>query len=201
MNNSVKYESPSFAGFKVGAMWGFGEVGDENDNRTGDVYARFTSGPFDVMVSYMDDKREATPAVGTTPATLEIDAQTISIGGAWSIAGFRVLGGYLKTNDDGPASADGEGWWVGGDYRIGPHLISAQYVQNSPDVSDTDTKGYGIGYRYDFSKRTAVYTSLSYFDNDSGVVRAAGAVPTSVGVPRVGDQEVLEFVAGIRHSF
>ncbi len=135
------------------------------------------------------------------PAGAEVDAQTISVGGAWSIAGFRILGGYLKTKDDSPAQLDGEGWWVGGDYRIGPHLISAQYVQNSPDISDADTIAYGAGYRYDFSKRTALYTSLTYFDNDSGVVRAAGAVPTSVAVPLVGDQEVLEFAVGIRHSF
>jgi predicted porin len=74
-------------------------------------------------------------------------------------------------------------------------------VQNSPDRSDSDTKAYGIGYRYDFSKRTAVYTSLTYYDNDGNVVRAAAAVPTKVAVPVLGDQEVLEFVAGIRHSF
>ena len=201
VNNSVKYESPSFSGFKVGGMWGFGEVGDEGDNRTGDIYARFTSGPFDVMLSYMDDKRQATPAVGTTPAAPEIDAKTYSIGGAWTISSFRILGGYLKTKDDTTFGQDGEGWWVGGDYRIGPHLISAQYVQNSPDQNDSDTKGYGIGYRYDFSKRTAVYTSLTYFDNDNNVVRAAAGVPTKVAVPVIGDQQVYEFVAGIRHSF
>jgi predicted porin len=197
VNNSVKYETPNWAGFRAGALFGFGEVGDVGDNRVADVYARYTAGPFDAMISYMEDKRQA--AVGP-PLAPEIHTRQIGVGGAFTFLGaYRIMGGYLKV-DDRETNLDGDGWWLGGDARFGPHLIRAQYVGNRPDPSDTNTDAYGIGYQYDFSKRTAFYTSLNYYDNEDNVARYNSSVPAGI-VTLGSDTSITEFLMGVRHSF
>ena len=189
VNNSIKYETPSFAGFKAGALWGLGETaGSTSKNRLIDVYARYSAGPLDAMVSFVDDK-----TAGETPS-----ARTFGLSGAYSFGPARVLAGYIDVNDRSANNADGKGFWIGGDYRFGAHLIRAQYVTNKPDQGNNDSQAFGIGYQYDLSKRTALYTSLTQFKND-GAARWHSSVPT--GLTSAGDRDITEFVAGIRHSF
>jgi predicted porin len=190
VNNSVKYETPGFSGFKVGGLYGFGE--NNGGQHTYDLYARYTAGPFDAMLSYVDDRL----------ANEALHWQTYSAAAAWSFGNFRILGGYLGVNDKSTFNADGDGWWVGGDARFGPHLVKLQWVANSPDANDSNTQALGLGYQYDFSKRTAFYTSLTYFTNDSNVARWHSALPAGKSLATVnGDNDITEFVAGIRHSF
>jgi len=64
--------------------------------------------------------------------------------------------------------------------------------------------GFSGGYQYDFSKRTAFYSSITRFNNDrnagvGGLGRLQGAVPA--GLTRVGNADVTEVVTGLRHSF
>ena len=190
VNNSIKYDSPSFSGFRVGALWGLGEVaGGTGDTRVIDVYGRYTAGPFDAIVSLVDDRAEATDA----------DRRTITLGGAYSFGAFRVLGGYMDFNDRSDANADGKGYWIGGDYRFGQNLVRAQYVVNKPDGSEVDTQAFGVGFQHDLSKRTALYTSLTQFRNDDGVGRWHGGVPADL--ISGDDNDITEFVVGVRHSF
>ena len=194
VNNSIKYETPSLSGFKAGALLGLAENGaSTSDNRTFDIYARYTAGPLDVMISYVDDKRDDPSA----PATL-LEAQTLSLAGAYSFGDFRVLGGYLKTEIDSAPDADGDGYWIGGDYRIGAHLIRAQFLANNPDVEEADTQAYSVGYQYDFSKRTAFYSALTFFKNEDRA-RWHGGIPT--GLATSTDSDITEFVVGVRHAF
>lgn len=191
MNNSVKYETPSLGGFKLGAMLGLGENGaSTSDNRAYDIYARYTVGPLDAIISYVDDKLDDPSA--------PLEAKTLTIGAAYRFGDFRLMGGYLETKIDSAPVADGQGYWIGGDYRIGPHLIRAQYVGNTPDADEADTHAFGVGYQYDFSRRTAFYTSLTYFKNDDRP-RWNGSVPT--GLATSSDSDITEFAAGMRHSF
>jgi predicted porin len=191
VNNSVKYETPSFSGFKLGGLYGFGEsTATTGGQRTYDLYARYTAGPFDAMLSYVDDRT----------ANEALHAQTYSAGAAWSFGTFRILGGYLGMNDKSITNNDGDGWWIGGDARFGPHLVKLQYVANTPDADNSDTQALGLGYQYDFSKRTAFYSSITYFKNDGNVARWHSAVPAGLAAVG-GDNDITEFVAGIRHSF
>ncbi len=194
LNNSVRYESPKFGGFSAGAVWGMGEVaGNTSGNRVADVYGRYTSGDFDAMLSYVDDKTELSNA----------HVRTSSLAAAYNWGDLRFNGGVISVDDRSAANADGEGYWLGTSYRLGANLLKAQYVESKlrHSVADGKTQAFGVGYQYDLSKRTSLYTSLTQFKNE-GVgytPRVAAAIPANLTA--VGDTDVTELVAGIRHSF
>jgi len=191
INNSIKYESPSFSGFKAGTVIGLGEVsGQTTRTRTADVYGRYTAGPLDAMVSVVDDRIDG-----------GLDIRTLSGAAAYTFGDWRATGGVISVDDRTVANADGQGWWVGGDYRIGLNLFRAQYVVNKQKHADGKTQAIGVGYQYDLSKRTNLYTSVTWFKNEGTnyANRWAGSLPA--GLTTAGDRNISEFVAGIRHSF
>lgn len=192
-NNSIKIETPSLAGFKAGALLGLGEVsGGTNGTRVTDLYGRYTAGPLDVMLSFVDDRAAAT---GLT-------VRTTSAAAAYSFGDWRVTGGAMSVNDRSAANVDGEGYWLGGDYRFnGVHLVKAQYLVSKLKDGDGKTQALGIGYQYDFSKRTAVYTSLTRFENEGAGYANRWASSLPAGLSSGTDRNITEFVAGVRHSF
>lgn len=206
VNNSFRYASPSYAGFSASALYGAGEVtGQTSQNRLWDGSVRYTNYGFDAIVSYIDDKAEG-PTVDTSA-----DVSTITVAALYGFDAFHVEGGYMKVNDKrsgtGPTGSgfDGQGFWIGGDYRMGPSLFKIQYVQNKPEhIASSTTNVYGVGYQYDFSKRTALYTSLARFQNGAnagkgGLGRYNQAVPANLTA--VGDNDITEFAIGVRHAF
>lgn len=197
VNNSVRYESPAFAGFKAGVLYGAGEVpGTTNDQRLIDLFVRYTAGAFDVIASRVAD--ETVGATGT-------DATTTTLATRVSLGSGHVYAGYLHLDDGRAANEDGRGYWLGGDYRVGRHLMRAQYVVNDPrSGNDNRTQAYGVGYQFDFSRRTALYTSVTRFANQTnagatGLGRWTAAVPA--GLTRTASNDLTELAAGIRHSF
>ena len=130
----------------------------------------------------------------------------MSAAGAYNINNaYRLLGGVIATDDRSTFNRDGTGYWLGGDYRVGANTFKMQYVESKlkRDTlgNDGKTQAIGVGYQYDLSKRTALYSSLTHFKND-GVGYApsmAGGMPA--GLTSSADGNVNEFVTGIRHSF
>jgi predicted porin len=192
INNSVKYETPSFSGFKLGAVAGLGEVsGNTSKTRIADVYGRYTAGPLDAMVSVVDDRIAATGfAVRTTSG-----AATYAFGDA------RVMGGAMAINDRSATNADGEGYWIGGDYRMGLNLLKAQYVLNKQKDGDGKTQAIGLGYQYDLSKRTNLYASLTHFKNEGAGYANRWSSSLPAGLTSTGERNITEVVTGIRHTF
>ena len=204
VNNSFRYTTPVFQGVKASFLYGAGEVtGDTTGTRLFDYSVRYTNYGLDAFVSYVSDKADNATGVLNSKTNVGIITATA----AYNIASFRVEAGYLSVNDKRPANQDGKGFWIGGDYRFGQNLVRAQWVENDPNKTNTalgKTNAYGVGYQYDFSKRTNLYTSLTRFQNDrssSGtfVGRIGAAVPA--GLTTATDRTVNEFVLGVRHSF
>lgn len=98
-------------------------AGASNDQRLVDVFVRFERGPLEAIVSHIDDRTAG--ANGTDVAVTTV-AAAIAFGEA------RVLAGLMNVNDGRAAAQDGRSYWIGGDYRIGKHLLRAQYVLNDP---------------------------------------------------------------------
>ena len=200
VNNSLRYESPAWRGFSASVLYGAGEVASAaQDARLFDLGLRYTVADFDVLLSYVDDK-----AIGTTAAQLT-NASTVTLAATYSWRPVRFAAGYLEFNDKRGANQDGHGYWIGADYRIGQHLLKAQYVENKPKFgTDNKSMAFGVGWTYALSKRTALYTSLTRFENDAqagsgGLGRFNSAIPA--GVTSVGDNNLTELALGMRHSF
>ncbi|MFL6699166.1 MAG: porin [Vitreoscilla sp.] len=204
VNNSFRYTTPVFEGLKASFLYGAGEVtGDTYGTRLLDYSVRYTNYGLDAFVSYVSDKAGNNTGVLNSRTNVGIITATA----AYSIASFRIEGGFLSVNDKRPVNQDGKGFWIGGDYRFGQNLVRAQWVENDPKSTNTNlgkTNAYGVGYQYDFSKRTNLYTSLTRFQNDRSsngafVGRIDAAIPA--GLTTATDRTVNEFVLGVRHAF
>ncbi|HUG26307.1 porin [Piscinibacter sp.] len=192
VNNAIKYETPSLHGLKMGTLLGLGEVaGSTGNTRVFDVYARYTEGSLDAMVSIVDDRAEVS----------DLNVRTSSVGVAYKFDAARVTGGIVSVNDRSMANSDGKGYWVGGDYRIGVHQLKAQYLVNKVKSSDGKTQAFGAGYQYDLSKRTNLYSTLTHFKNKGDAYADRWATSLPVGMTSADDRNITEFVAGIRHTF
>jgi len=204
VNNSFRYTTPTFEGFKASVLAGAGEVtGGTAGTRLFDYSVRYTNYGVDAYVSLVSDKA----ANGTAVANSQTNVNIITASAAYTIGPFKVEGGYLSLNDKRPADQDGKGFWVGGDYRFGQNTVRAQWVENDPNKNNValgKTNAYGLGYQFDFSKRTDLYSSITRFQNDASangafLGRVGAAVPA--GLTTTTDRAVNEFVLGIRHTF
>ena len=204
VNNSFRYTTPTFEGVKASFLYGAGEVtGDTSGTRLFDYSVRYTNYGLDAIVSYVSDKADN----GTATLNSRTNVGIITASAAYTFDAFKIEGGYLSVNDKRPANQDGKGFWIGGDYKFGQNVVRAQWVENDPNKTNLGlgkTNAYGVGYEYDFSKRTNLYTSLTRFQNDRSpngafVGRIGGATPAGLTTPT--DRTVNEFVLGVRHSF
>ena len=204
VNNSFRYTTPSFEGFKASFLYGAGEVtGGTSGTRLFDYSARYTNYGLDAYVSYVSDKA----ANATNVLNSKTNVGIITATAAYTIGAFKVEGGYLSVDDKRPADQYGKGYWIGGDFKQGQNVFRAQWVRNDPNAKNValgKTNALGVGYEFDFSKRTNLYTSFTRFENDKSpngafVGRVGGSVPA--GLTTATDRSVNEFVLGVRHSF
>ncbi|MES1264372.1 MAG: porin, partial [Variovorax sp.] len=90
----------------------------------------------------------------------------------------------------------------GADYRLGVNLVKIQYVENRPKYLDNaKTQGLGVQYEYSFSKRTLLYTAVTYFKNqeNAGLGRASFSIPA--GITSTTENDLTQWVGGMRFSF
>ena len=217
VNNSVRYTSPSFEGFKFSALYGAGEVvGGTTQTRLWDGSVRYTGFGLDAMVSIVSDRASGVGYSNTivnagNGSTSAINITTITAAASYKLDDLRLYAGYLKGDDKRNVAAvslhDGRGIWVGADYRIGANLLKAQWVNNeidnnAPGVSDFKTNAIGLGYQYDLSKRTAFYADATRFINKGYTGANQGRFTGSVsGLTTATDHNLSEFGLGLRHSF
>ena len=204
VNNSFRYTTPTVEGLKASVLYGAGEVtGDTNGTRLIDLSVRYTNYGLDAFLSYVTDKA----GNATTVANSKTDLGIITASASYTFGAFKVTGGYLTANDKRPADQDGKGFWVGGDFKQGQNVFRAQWVQNQPNSKNValgKTNAYGVGYEFDFSKRTDLYTSFTRFQSDKSsngafVGRVGAAAPA--GLLTATDRSANEFVLGIKHVF
>ena len=113
-------------------------------------------------------RRTAVGAVVLATTGTLLGGATVSAAAAYDWNNFRFNGGVMEVDDRSAADRDGKGYWLGASYRMGQHLFKSQYVESKNDgaLADGKTQAFGVGYQYDLSKRTALYSSVTRFKND-----------------------------------
>jgi predicted porin len=164
VSNLVKYQG-QFGDFKLGAMYGFGEVaGNTSDSAKYGLGLGWGSGPFSVAATYdRVNSTSATAGGSYDKATSAHLAGGYQLSDAWKLnLGYRY---YKKSLASGATDLRSDFFWGGGSYRITPALtlIGTVYYQNIKNVAnDADPIMYSLRLKYAMSKRTDLYLSSAY---------------------------------------
>lgn len=211
-DNAVKYVG-KFGGLTASAMYSFRADGQEIAGRN--VFGRemgallsYAAGPFSIGAAY-DDVHVGTTANQAPVIRRATVAGTYAFGPAKAFAGYR----WAKASDGaalpGAVGADtttSNLYWLGLAYQMTPafSVTGAAYYQDFRR-SGADPWQFVLTGDYALSKRTDIYTSLSYTMNKDGSVlgvtgfNSPTAAPASWNVEPGKDQ--FGAIIGVRHKF
>lgn len=217
-NNSAAYQSPTWAGFSVRAIYGYGEQGttavSESSGSLGQFGAglNYANGPLNIDLAYQTrlDQSAFTVGNGTsywagtvtrTAGQNGKDVDEWMLGASYDFKVVKVFASYQDQSDDVNTSAADFGnkvWNVGATVPVfGNGKIHASYARLSWDRTGAGkSSAWGLGYTHALSKRTTLYTTYSSVRNDDDALVAAGAAYVSAL-----DERNNTLTAGISHSF
>ena len=172
-NNSISYNSPNWSGFDMRAIYSFGEnVRDSfsdasNDGSKFGLGLRYSNGPLYLTAIYqavLDNN-------GTTPAGVDVDVsgnKAWALGGSYDFKVVKLYANYIQEKYNDVDDSKHTLWSLGLGVPVGTAgTIKAEYMQHKfNDIDDTKSKGFGIGYEHDLSKRTRLYGYVSKIQND-----------------------------------
>lgn len=197
-DNLIGYHTNNIAGFMGGIQYGFGENAVNNkSNRYLGAYLGFNNGPLSVTLA--GDRNNFGAAYPTSD-----DRTQLSLGAAYDLGMLKVSGLVQRVEFEnvGFAGKDKyDNWLLGVSAPVGPGTIKAQYASyNDKSFSNADAQQLSVGYQYDLSKRTAVYTTVAYLKNKNAASTAAlGGSGLSLGA--VNGKNQTGFQVGVRHAF
>lgn len=186
INNSINYKSKSFGGLKFEALYGFGEVNQDDDRSEGDVVglgALYKNGPI-----------EATAAYHRIDGGSGDDQKEWLLGGGYD---FGVAQVNLTWQNVDVGSMDNDVWTITGSIPVSEAgKVALGYGHLSHDNSDLDADMYSVVYFHSLSKRTLAYAGYSHVNNDDGSVR-----PFRQELNADAGNNGNGFVVGVRHTF
>lgn len=233
MSNAVKYQSPTMAGFKVGAAYSFANgmsntaidnrsavIGSTNYNfesnnnvRQLSLGANYANGPFYAALSYDKIYAPSNSIAVSNPSAWNLGGTYDFKVAKLALAYGQTRGGYILGQGNGATGAglnlNGNPANAAGDvifdqnmgynsYLIGTTVpvnavsrVMLSFTMLTPNTNMKDAynaqnqSAYNLGYTYDLTKRTNLYTYVSYMDNLATVDTAKSTV---IGV-------------GVRHQF
>ena len=184
MDNTVTYQTPRFAGVRVSAQYSFNfsdqeyEGNERYNKRYAGLGVDYANGPFTaglVVDTVLNAHGNVTDKTYNDTKNTE-DALGVTVGAAYDfeVAKVFVMGAYGQNENKmgklAPANTEGvTGYWgqlgVTAPVAGGKVLATVSYADAEDEVnSNADMKawGVGLGYQYNLSKRTYLYTFAGY---------------------------------------
>ncbi|WP_367848374.1 porin [Rhodoferax sp. WC2427] len=162
-NNAIYYATPRWSGVKLGVG---AAPGEGVHTRAYGLVALYDQGPLSLSSSY---QRES--FIEGSPDKAGDDARTtVTLAGSYDFARFKLLGLYARSSKLNLADTGAERvLTLGTIVPLGQHRLLAslrwidgdQIKTTGDHSSDKDSVRLGLGYQYDFSKRTLVALSLA----------------------------------------
>ncbi|MGE4240630.1 porin [Ramlibacter sp.] len=193
-SNGISYLTPSTLGGFFGQVTYFlGEnpstpAAAENHGNGWGVRAGWKGGPVEVAASI----GRVNYATG--------DQRSLNFGGYWDLRVARLMA--MVQRDEIRADMS-RGFIVGGVIPAGPGAVKVSYSEYRTGAAGVDpkTRKLGLGYVYDLSRRTVLFTTASTVRNSNGAAAsAAGGTSGGAGFPRPNNRS-SGFELGIRHAF
>ena len=227
--NSIVYETPSFAGFQVTAMYSMGNTdgkGTENESDTDRYYgiaATYENGP---AAAYLAVDSTNYKSYGAPNGNDMNDAWTVTLGGSWDFEVVKAylgaqyfdeallsnMGGIAKSNpytitadlDSGDLKVTGYSVTLGVDAPVagGKLMAAAAYVDAEQSDFEED---YGVG-EFDFTRwivSVGYDYPLSKRTNVYGVMSYMDDEIEGKGANTAADwnPSAYTFMVGMRHKF
>jgi predicted porin len=163
VNNMVRYDSPTWAGVNFALLYSGGET--VTNTSVGSAGVSWAGAGAKVTLAY-ESHATGLPAPSSETET------GMRVAASYSIADFTVGGLYEQLSDIGGNTALSRNTYgLGGQYKMGNHIIKAQYyVADSVDtLTDSGASLWALGYDYNLSKNTLVYVAFAQASNDANV--------------------------------
>jgi predicted porin len=195
-NNSIGYILPN-GQYGPGLYGQFMIAAGENDfgNKMWGGRIGYKAGPFDVAAAYSE-----------TDLTPSLSGTNWNIGGSWDFGALGKVSGFFgQIEVDVPGSDPRQtNWYIGYVVPFGQANFKASYGQVSGGGSvpndARDASQIAIGADYNLSKRTALYATVSWIDNESRSNFRVGTQGRPLTELNAGSSSTGVQV-GVRHSF
>jgi len=192
ISNSIKYETPELSGFKFGAMQALGgQPGSFSQNSAQSFGADYAFGPFQVDAAYTYVKY---PTINNGNSGI----RNWGLGGRMAVAqGFLDV--LYTSTENTFTGGQVDVYEVGGMYPIAPatHAVLAyQIMRGNSVLSDNKANQVNFTLAYSLSKRTDLYTSVTYQHTGGDAAQAQNIL---FG-PADGSSQAA-FRIGMRHFF
>jgi len=184
MSNALVYTTPVLVGFSAQAAYGFGEVaGIRSGLRQIGARVNYATGSLTFGLAY----HGANDALGARAGKNTLVSGKYDFGAGWASVAYNI--------NDGAPGVDNRDILLGVSVPVAAGTIMASYVRKDDRTAlNQDANQVGVGYMYDLSKRTALYTSYARIDNKSGATYTVGSAIEAGSGNRA-------FNVGVRHRF
>lgn len=189
LNNSFRYTTPSFAGFKAAGEFALGEQsGNWASNREVGAELGYAAGPAYASFAYYDVRN----ANGDGSAR-----RNYQFGGTYDFGVAKVAAMVQKGDGDptGAIKIDTLDFMGGATVPLAGGSLLASFIHHDDRGRlNHDANQIGAGYNYPLSKRTSVYTAYARIVNRNGAAFTVGnSTETGVGNK--------SFNLGVLHKF
>lgn len=191
-DNQIAYFTPG----NLGGFYGRASVA-AGEGTAGKKYvgarAGYAAGPLDVSASY--GQTTVAPVLG------DDKFKTADFGASYDFGVVKATGYYTQSKFVNQKIAT---YSIGAIVPIGLGQLKAAYTHANAsgtnaagvNLDANDANQFAVGYVYNLSKRTAVYTTAAYVKNKGNATFAVASAPTLVAGGKSTGVE-----AGLRHSF
>jgi predicted porin len=161
--------------------------GTKNDGTGYGIRVGYAQGPLNVSVAYDASKMVAANDKFT---------QT-NFAGSYDLGVAKLMAQY-DVNNSGVANTKVKNFLIGAQIPMGAGYIPVSYSAAKVDnAAGSKAAQFGIGYVYNLSKRTSVYTSLAALSNKNG----SALTVSGSGLAGVANKNSSGFEFGVKHSF
>jgi predicted porin len=188
INNSIVYATPKLGGYSAEVGYGFGEVaGNSSASRYVGGAVGYADGPLYVRLAHQD----------INDATATGGARHTILGATYD---FKIAKGHFeyvvnRYEASNAVTAKSRDMLLGVSVPVGNGRVLASYIRKDDRLAaNQDATMVALGYQYDLSKRTTLYTSAGRISNKNG---ALYTVNTAIDV----GSGSRSFDVGIRHVF
>lgn len=191
-------------GFDVGAAINQGHTLDGRPSlRTRTIGGSYLTGNFKLFAGYLDQKNDNSPLLNDYIAGWDTQVAPVLPTLGVPAAALPVLRAGFINDITLNTKQDARSWQVGLHYRIGAGRLMVSYAHQDDriDSSDSDADQYAIGYMYNLSKRTDIYTVAAYINNKNFAQYSPGTAGAPGGFTDGPGENGQAFQIGVRHRF